>query len=181
MENRVHLFTSLTVLFFSLFFLDTFLNWNITQDYQIKFDTKGATGVFKDLSGNISFDPEKLDASQMKVQVKVNTIDTGNETKDKHAKGKSWFDAEKYPYIRFTSKRFTRGNAGYQVVGELELHGTKKEITIPFKFKEDNNNGVFEGSFSVNRKDYGIKGPIFGFVVGNEIDIDLSVPVTQKP
>jgi hypothetical protein len=36
---------------------------------------------------------------------------------------------------------------------------------------------LFEGTFSIDRKDYEIKGPLMGFAVGNEFEISLRVPV----
>lgn len=154
-------------------------NWKITDDYVISFEGGGAKGVFKDLKGSIVFDEKNLTASSMDVRVEVNSIDTGNKTKDKHAKGKSWFHAEKYPFISFKSEHFRPTAEGYEVVGELELHGTKKEVVIPFTFEQTKEGGVFAGQFSVLRKDYGIKGPLFGFTVGNDFKIDLRVPVGE--
>ena len=154
-------------------------SWTIGDDYVISFDGGGAKGVLRNLEGQIVFDEKNLSASSMDVQVAVNSIDTGNKTKDKHAKGKNWFNAEKFPFIAFKSKMFRSSKEGYEVVGDLEFHGTKKEIVIPFTFERSEEGGVFEGEFSVLRKDYGIKGPLFGFTVGNDFKVNLRVPVER--
>ncbi len=63
-----------------------------------------------------------------------------------------WFDAEKYPTIKFTSKEITKTSTGYNARGVLDMHGVQKEINLPFTF----NDNVFAGSFEVNRLDYNI-------------------------
>jgi polyisoprenoid-binding protein YceI len=57
------------------------------------------------------------------------------------------------------------------------MHGTKKEITIPFTFRDNK----FTGSFTVNRMDYGV-GSMEGMSkkVSNEIRLEIFVPVTKK-
>ena len=154
-------------------------DWTIGENYKIAFSATGVKGTFQGLSGAIIFDPGQLDAASMKVTVATKTIATGNKTKDKHAKGKNWFHIEKYPTIQFTSTQFSKSDVGYQVKGNLTMHGVTKSITIPFTFSESTNGGIFKGNFKLNRKDFKIYGPAFGFIVSNEIKIDLQVPVSQ--
>lgn len=154
--------------------------WNIGNDYNIKFSGKKAEGSFKGLTGTIAFDPSKLSEAKMDVSVSTSSINTGNSTKDKHARSDSWFDATKYPTIHFVSKSFTKQASTYVIDGVLTLHGVSKNITIPFTFNQTNNSAIFTGSFKINRKDYGIKGNMFGFMVGDEFTVDLQVPVTLK-
>ena len=58
--------------------------WQILEEYEISFSTSKAEGTFKGLDGEISFDPENLASSSFDVSVKVSTISTGNDLKDKH-------------------------------------------------------------------------------------------------
>lgn len=156
-----------------------FKSWNISDDYSIRFSGRGAEGTFRGLTGTVDFDPQDLDNSRMDVRIDVKTIDTGNSTKNRHAKGDSWFDAEKYPQIRFRSKRFSRANAAYIVTGDLTLHGTTREVRIPFTFSEHANGGLFEGKFTIEREEYGIEGPLLSFTVDDEFEIELRVPVSR--
>ncbi len=155
------------------------LNWNLDPNYSIKFAGKKAEGTFSGLSGKIIFDKSELNQAKFEVSVKVNTIKTGNGTKDKHAQDESWLDASNFPNIKFNSTSFIKKGDKYIVTGTLELHGTKKEVMIPFVYTEDGNKAIFEGSFKLNRKDYGIKGNFMGFLVGEEFDISLKIPVSK--
>ncbi|MFK7972900.1 MAG: YceI family protein [Bacteroidia bacterium] len=148
-------------------------SWKIADDYMINFSGRGAQGSFSTLQGSISYDPENLVGSSIDVHVDVRSIDTGSKGKNKHAKNNSWLDAEQFGKIRFVSKRFESQGEGMQVIGDLTMHGVTREITIPYTFS----NQTFEGEFTVDRKDYDIKGPLMGFAVGNEFNIALKVPV----
>lgn len=152
-------------------------NWNISDDYSIRFSGTGAEGTFSGLNGTINFSEENLAIANMDVSVAVNTISTGNTTKDKHARGDSWFDAEKHPRIKFRSESFRKTSSGYSVKGTLTLHGVTKTVDIPFTFAKTTDGGLFKGSFTIDRQDYGIEGPWLAFTVGDEFKIDLKVPV----
>jgi len=176
--TKVQSFFFVTILFLcSAFTINLSQSWRISSGYNIKFSGTSASGVFKGLDGTIFFDENDLSTASMAVSVDVNTISTGNSTKDKHAKGESWFYAEKYPTITFNSSSFSKTGDDYEVLGNLTLRGVQKEITIPFKFNSQGDQGIFEGQFKVSRDAYGMKGPFFGFTVGDEFLIELKVPV----
>lgn len=151
--------------------------WQIKDGYSIKFEGTDAKGEFEKINGSIIFDAENLATSNMNINVDVTSIATGNWLKNRHAKSEKWFDADKFPKINFTSSKFSKSANGYIVDGTLEMHGIKKQITIPFTF--DNN--IFKGNFNVNRIDYGV-GTLEGMSkkVSNEIKLELSVPVVKK-
>jgi polyisoprenoid-binding protein YceI len=155
-------------------------NWNIDPNYSIKFSGKKAEGTFTGFTGTIVFEPNDLAHSHFDVAIDANTIKTGNSTKDDHAKDASWLNTEKYPKIKFRSNTITKEANGFQVTGILELHGTEKQIKLPFSFIEVNGKSNFMGNFKINRKDYGIKGNLFGFVVGDEFEVSINLPVSKK-
>jgi polyisoprenoid-binding protein YceI len=153
------------------------VDWKISDDYSIKFKGKDAEGIFKTMSGDISFDENDLNNSRFSTSINVTSINTGNGMKNKIAKSDNWFDADKYPSINFISSKFSKSTNGYLVEGTIEMHGIKKQIVIPFTFSSN----VFKGNFSVNRTDFGV-GTMEGMSkkVSNEIALEISVPVTKK-
>lgn len=151
-------------------------SWSIKSDYAIKFTSDDASGIFKTFSGAIEFDGTA--ASKFAVTIDVNSINTGNGMQNKHAKGAEWFEATKYPNITFTSSKVVKTGNTYQVTGTLDMHGVKKEITIPFTFTPKGNEGLFFGTFTVNRNDYKIGKPASGDA--GVIKLEVSVPVTKK-
>lgn len=170
-----------TIPFFLLFtaFTTTIFDWKITDDYTIKFSASNANGIFQDLKGTIIFDENNLGKSKFEVSVDVNTISTGNKTKDKHARGAKWFDVKNHPQIKFTSEKFTKTKTGFLVTGLLEMKGLKKNESIEFTFSKNKEGGIFEGKLKVDRKEYEITGPWLNFTVSDEIEIELKIPVKK--
>jgi polyisoprenoid-binding protein YceI len=161
----------------SSFAISSSIEWKITDGYSVRFKGKAAEGVFKTMIGDILFNENKPVSSKFSISIDVASINTGNGMKNRHAKNDKWFDAKQYPAITFVSDKITKTNAGFQVEGTLEMHGTKKQVTIPFTFASN----TFKGAFSVNRMDYGI-GSMEGMSkkVSNEINLEIIVPVTEK-
>jgi len=162
---------SLFCMSFGYYSLNTY---EISEDYAIKFSTRGVEGTFSDLNGSIAFDASNLATSSFDVAVATSTIETGNNTQNKHARGDNWLDAEAFPSISFKSSAFAKTPKGYSVSGDLTIHGVTQKVSIPFTFK----NKVFEGAISVPREAFGIDGPfLFGSMVGDEVEVSLRVPV----
>jgi polyisoprenoid-binding protein YceI len=152
-------------------------NWKIANDYNISFSTSGVSGIFKSFTGTVIFDEQSIATSKFDIAIDINTINTGNGMQNKHAKSAEWFDAAKYPTIKFTSKKIVKAGAAYTASGTLQLHGISKEVNLPFTFKKSATGGVFEGSFNINRSDFKIGEA--GGEVGEVIKVNVSVPVNK--
>jgi polyisoprenoid-binding protein YceI len=152
-------------------------NWNITDKYNIRFSSNDVAGIFKTFKGTIVFDEQNMAASKFDVTIDVASINTGNGLQNKHAKGAEWFDAAKYPVIKYTSKKIVKTGATYQVTGDLQIRGVTKETTIPFTFKKAGAGATFNGTFTINRNDFHIGKP--GGDVAEQIKVEVAVPVTK--
>lgn len=161
----------------SAFSISESINWNISEDYSIKFSGTKIKGKFKDLKGDVQFNKNNLAASKFSFTVDVKSISTGNWLKTRHAKGKKWFNAKSFPNIEFNSSKFSKTESGYEVTGTMEMHGNSKEMTIPFSF-DDN---IFSAQFSINRMDFNV-GTMKGMSkkVSNEIKLEIQIPVTKQ-
>lgn len=167
-------FAAIAIIIVSAFTVIKSQDWKIADNYSIKFDGGDPSGEFSGLKGTISFDPNDLATSKFDATIDVATINTGNGMKNTHAKSAMWFDAEKYPVIKFTSETITKTATGYETKGILDMHGVQKEITIPFTFT----NNTFSGSFEINRLDYNINTaePNHGSA---KFKVDINVPVSK--
>jgi polyisoprenoid-binding protein YceI len=117
-------------------------------------------GDLTGLTGDITFVPGNIAASNFDVSVDVNTIDTDNDSRDKHLKSKSYFDAETYPVITLKSTKINRTNKSssgwYHFTGSLTIHGVTKPIAFPFRATKKGDDYLFVGGFTINRLDYGV-------------------------
>ena len=154
-------------------------NWQIADKYTVRFAGGGEVGgIFKTLKGTIVFDEQNLAASNFAISIGVASINTGNALMNTHAKSDEWFDAAKYPEIKFTSKKIVKAGSAFQVTGDMEIHGVKKELTLPFSFQNKGATGTFSGTFTINRSDFHIGKP--GGDVEENIKLDVMIPVVKK-
>jgi polyisoprenoid-binding protein YceI len=111
-------------------------------------------GEFKGLKGTIKWDPSNPSASVFNVTVDANTINTDIDMRDSHLRKEEYFNTEKYPTINFVSTAVTANN----VTGNLTIKGVTKQISFPFTVKPSAGGYLFEGSFEINRRDFGVGG-----------------------
>lgn len=174
MRKQSYLLASVVLIFASAFTFIQSQNWKIAEGYSVKFDGGDPSGEFTGLKGTIQFDEKNLGASKFEVTIDVASINTGNGMKNTHAKSANWFDAEKYPTIAFVSSAITKTGAGFEAKGTLEMHGVKKEITLPFTFS----NNTFAANIEVNRMDFNLddgKHP----KMAPSLKVSINVPVTK--
>jgi len=143
--------------------------WNVDRvhseiGFSVRHFVSKVSGGFTDFSGAIRIDAEKPEASSVEFAIKVASINTNEPKRDAHLKSPDFFDAEKFPEIRFVSRKVVpKSDTAYEVIGDLTMHGVTKEVTLPVSF-----NGIakdpwggeragFETAIRLNRQDYGIK------------------------
>jgi len=150
---------------------------------KIDFSVKGLLGTvhghFTGLKATIRWDEHDLAGSSVNASVDAGTVSTGIGLRNHHVREEEQFlNASKYPTISFTSKKIVRTAGGFTAEGDLKLKDVTKMVQIPFTFQPGgDNSGVFKGNFNIKREDYNIGKP--GGSIGDEIRIDLEVPVTK--
>jgi polyisoprenoid-binding protein YceI len=117
------------------------------------FSTKGS---FKGLSGKISFDANDLTRSVFDVSILASSIETGNNTRDRHLRREDYFDVDHFNIITIKSESISTGkqSGSYILHGLLSIKGTSRNIEIPFTVKQTGSGYIFEGTLGLNRLDY---------------------------
>ena len=149
-------------------------SWMLAKDCLVKFSSPQVEGVFEKMSADILFDSSNLNASRISAIVEASSVNTGIDMQSEHARGSGYLEADKFPKITFNSTQIGKATSGYNVKGQLELHGAKKEIAFPFSFKAN----TFEGSFKISARAYGITGLDEG--ASDTIKLELKIPVSKK-
>ena len=128
------------------------------------------TGSFSGLAGIISFNPENPDGCSFDVHIEANTVNTGVNMRDDHLRAGDFFDVKNHPQIRFVSEKVTgtKKNGTLFVSGKLTIKGVTKDIVFPFTAQPVDGGYLFNGEFSINRKDFKVGG-------GNTISDKLTV------
>ena len=117
-------------------------------------------GGFKQFSGTIDLANNKPEDSKVSVEIDMNSLFTDAEDLTKHLKTADFFDVEKYPKSSFVSTKIVadaaKGANNYTVTGDLEMHGTKKEVTFPATITVNDSAVEVKSEFAINRKDFQI-------------------------
>jgi len=138
-------------------------------------------GTIGGLQADIRFNPADLSSSTIKASVDVNTLNSGNDSRDEHIKSADFFDAAHYPAItlKSVSIRHKSGN-NYSGQFDLTIKDKTKLIEIPFSCVDKGNTLAFNGTFKLNRGDYGIGGS--SMILADEVIVAVDVEVgKQKP
>ena len=87
-------------------------------------------GQFAIKDGTIELDTKNVADSSVVALIDVASVSTGNTQRDGHLKSPDFFDTAKFPTATFKSTRVTQAGDGYDVVGDLTLHGVTKPVTM---------------------------------------------------
>jgi len=132
-------------------------------------------GDFSGLSGSITFDPANLAASQFDVSIDSKSIDTDIEARDNHIRRAEYLDVATYPKLTLKSTKVTKTNKDgyYYLFANLTIKGVTKEVKFPFTATAKDGGYLFEGSFKINRRDFGVGGSSLS--LGDDLTVSLSV------
>ncbi len=151
--------------------------YQVLQGRDVWFETYNAKGSFENPSGSIRFNPNLPQKSFINLKLKTESIETGNRTKNKHARSEKWLHTLRFPEIGFKSTQFIKENNNWVVKGVLSLQGIEDSLTVPISFYNRNNNPHLKGEFAISRKHFGIMGNAFGFAVGDLVRIQFDLPL----
>ncbi len=148
-------------------------------------------GEFTKLSGTLAYDASNPANSSLEARVEVASIDTREAQRDTHLKSPDFFDVEKYPELTFRSKQVTRHGDGWQLKGDLTIHGVTREVTFavdgPTPEVKDPWGGYRIGATAetkINRKDFGLMWNVAleagGMLVGEEVKISIEFEAVRQ-
>ncbi|WP_328768417.1 YceI family protein [Streptomyces sp. NBC_00286] len=120
-------------------------------------------GSFTDLSGSLHLDGSDPSRSTATVDVKMDSIETGNADRDGHLKSADFFKTDEFPTMTFRStKAESLGGDDYRITGDLSILGTTKQLSIDLEFNGSakdpfgNERVGFEGKAEILRSEWGL-------------------------
>ena len=173
------------------------MNWNIDPMHsEVQFKVKHlvistVTGNFKNYEGTITTKSDNnFDDAGVAFSLDVASISTNQADRDNHLKSGEFFDAEKFPKIKFTQGKLVK-KAGDDYT--LNGHLTIKETTLPITLNASlggitkdawgNTKAGFEINGKINRKDFGMTWNAAteagGLVVSEDVKFDINVQVAK--
>jgi polyisoprenoid-binding protein YceI len=171
-------------------------NWKVDYVHsKIRFSARHMViteveGQFNEYEVDAFSEKDDLSDTEVEVRIKVGSLDTKNEDRNKHLRSADFFEAEKYPEIIFRSTSIKRlDETNYKLYGDLTIKDITKpielDLTLGGKIKDPWGNiriGLnLKGS--LNRFDYNLKWNNLletgGAVVGKTINIHCNIELIQ--
>ena len=142
-------------------------------------------GRFNEFSGNFTIDTSDPAKSSFSLTIKTESVDTNNSKRDEHLRSPDFFNAKQFPTITFASTAVKAVEGGYEVTGDLTMHGETKPITFSLKGGKTAEfppkvirTGFTSPQIVIKRTDFGVGKPMP--VLGNEVYIAVSFEGTKK-
>jgi polyisoprenoid-binding protein YceI len=169
--------------------------WKVDQVHSgIQFDVthlvvSTVTGKFTEFSGTIESKGDSFENAIVKANLEVKSIDTENLTRDKHLKEDDFFNAEKYPQIKFESEFFKKiADKEYLVTGDLTIRDVTKKISMKAIHSGtitigDKVVSGFKVNFTINRFHFNLKWDDTldsgSLVVGEDVNISMNLELVK--
>jgi polyisoprenoid-binding protein YceI len=147
-------------------------------------------GQFNEFDGKAHIDLEDPARSSVEIVIEAASIDTRNENRDGHLRTNDFFDVPNHPRITFRSTSIDSGEGEtFRVSGDLTIKGVTKPVAVDVEYAGaakdpyGNTRLGFDGSTTVNRRDWGVEwnAPLEtgGVLVSDKITLEFEISAVQ--
>ena len=148
-------------------------------------------GRFAIKEGTIDLDPGNLTGSSVMATIDVASVDTGVTARDGHLRSPDFFDTAKFPTATFKSSKITKTGDGYDVIGDLSLHGVTKPVTLHMEAPSKEQIGMdkmphrgFTATTTLHRQDFGLtwNGTLSSgdSMLGDDVKMEFDIEAAKK-
>ncbi len=144
-----------------------------------------AEGVFGKFQATARFDPVAPNAAQASLVISPASIDTSSDEGNEIAVGQDWFDAKRYPEVRFVATRVAPAGTGrYALWGNLTVKGRTRPVSAYFTAKREGSDGWrLDGSVPLKRLDFALGEGDWKdtATLANTVEVKFSMLLTGQP
>jgi len=110
------------------------------------------------VTGTIMVPDNSIENAQINVTIDMISIWSDSKKLTGHLKNEDFFEVETYPETKFRSTSISKSDSGYEIKGNLTLHGVTKGITFPAQITITENASSLSATadFSIDRTDFGV-------------------------
>ena len=173
------------------------MSWQIDSAHsQIQFSVRhmmisNVRGRFENFTGVVEFNEQDPTQSKVDIQIEAASVNTREAQRDGHLKSPDFFNADKYPYLTFKSKRIEKTDATHgRVVGDLTIRDVTKEAVLNVEYAGQakspwgTTSAGFSATTKINRKDWGLTWnqtlETGGVLVGDEISVNVDLEIVKQ-
>jgi len=148
------------------------------------------TGHFKSFDATLTANADDFSDAEVTFTADINSVETKSEQRDTHLKSDDFFNAEKFPELKFVSTSFSKDGNGYNLKGNLTI----RDITKPIELHADYNGTMvdpwgqtkvgFEAEGLIKRKEFGLGWDAVteagGIVVSDDVKLQLNIQFVKQ-
>jgi polyisoprenoid-binding protein YceI len=141
-------------------------------------------GRFNNFAGKFTIDSSDPAKTSFTLNIKPDSVDTNNSQRDTHLKSPDFFNVKQFPALNFTSTAVKPIEGGYEVTGDLTMHGATKPITFSLKgggsaeFPRGVKRTGYSTDLVLKRSEFGVGKPMAA--LGEDVHISISFEATKK-
>jgi polyisoprenoid-binding protein YceI len=146
-------------------------------------------GSFKTVEGTVENTKPDFSDAKIAFTIDVNSINTENENRDKHLKSDDFFNAEKFPSIKFVSTAMQPlGGNKYKLSGNLTIRDVTKPVNFDVTYGgsitgQRGTKAGFKAVTTIDRMAYGLKWDrateTGGLIVSKEVEVAVKIELDQ--
>ena len=151
-------------------------------------ESKGTFGNYK---LNVQTNGLDFENAGIELEIDVNSINTNMPDRDKHLKSPDFFDADKFPVLKFIGTSMRKLNdEEYQLTGNITIKGITKSIEFKVNYGGQivdpwgNLRAGFHIEGSINRFDFGLNWNTLietgGAMVGKIVKLSADIEIMTK-
>jgi polyisoprenoid-binding protein YceI len=134
--------------------------------------------AFKKFSGSIVYDAARPADTAATLSVDTGSLDIGDDDSDAEVRKPAWFDSARYPQATFRATAIRPGAGGhFEASGPLTIKGRTQTVTVAVTVQRSGGANVFDGSFELSRKAYGIGDPAWEGVLDDGVRVHFHLVV----
>ena len=150
------------------------------------------TGSFDIFTVSAQTEDEDFTKAKVSFTADVNSISTNNEQRDAHLKAPDFFDAEKFPQIKFeaTKTENVDSDGSYELYGDLTIRDVTKNVKLSVEFggvakdMYGNTKAGFTINGKINRKDFGLTWNAVteagGVMLSDEVKVAAEIQLIEQ-
>ncbi len=144
-------------------------------------------GQFDEFEGSAHLDGDDPSESSAELTIQAKSIQNRNQQRDEQLRS-MFLDMDNYPAITFTSIGVEQvDETNFKVTGDLTIRGVTKPVTVDFELTGAENDQWgncrvgFEGSVTINRKDWGVNwNAATGVLVSEKVTLEFDVAAIRQ-
>ena len=146
-------------------------------------------GHFTTFKGSATIDAEHPETSTAWLEIDSSSVVTGVEQRDSHLRSADFWDSENNPTITFKSTGAKLDGDDLVLTGDLTIKGVTHSVDVVWEFNGvakdpfGNTKAGFDGTATVNRKDWGLNWNAAletgGFLVSDKIKLVLEIEANK--